>query len=181
MGGAVLVSLGTSLAISRLNDDGAVNLGQPGSYAEPQPIGTAPNLTGQALPDLPVTDLEGAASSLASVRGPAVVNLWATTCTACRAEMADFESVHQELGSTVRFIGLNVSDPVDRAESYARDVGISYDLLVDPTHNDIATALKVPALPATLFVDRTGTVRDLHLGALDATRLRSLVTDRLGV
>lgn len=176
-----MVSLVASFAISRLGDDGAVNLGKPGSYAEPQPIGTAPNLSGRSLPDLPVADLDGTTSSLAAVRGPAVINLWATTCTACRAEMGDFESVHQALGSTVRFVGLNVSDPAERATSYAKDVGVTYDLLVDPSHGDIATTLQIPALPATLFVDADGTVRDLHLGALDAERLRSLVSERLGV
>ena len=78
------------------------------------------------LPDVEVAPLVGGDTiQLSDIDGPAVINLWATWCAPCRAEIPDFESVHQERGDEVRFVGIAAPgyavEAVDRAQRAAAE------------------------------------------------------------
>jgi cytochrome c biogenesis protein CcmG, thiol:disulfide interchange protein DsbE len=150
--------------------------------------GTLPNggmsseLDGRKLPDLEVATLDGTTLKLSSLGGdgvPMLINLWAESCRACRDEMPEFELAHQELGDSLRVIGLNVEDSASQASDYADKVGVTYEILVDPGKL-ILDEFEVPALPATLIVGADGVIQHLHLGVLSADRIRTLVSEELG-
>jgi cytochrome c biogenesis protein CcmG, thiol:disulfide interchange protein DsbE len=150
--------------------------------------GTLPNggmsseLDGQALPDLELASLDGTRVNMASLGGdgvPMLINLWAESCRACRDEMPEFELAHQELGDSLRIIGLNVEDSASQAGDYADKVGVTYEVLVDPAGLTL-NEFKVPALPATLIIGADGVIQHLHLGVLTADRIRTLVPEELG-
>lgn len=133
------------------------------------------------LPDVDLTALSsGAASSLADVEGPAVINLWATWCAPCRAEIPDFEEVHQARGDEVRFIGVNVGDDAEDAQAFIAEVGATYDQFAD-FDGDVSTALRATAMPVTVVIDGDGVVTTRHLGPLDQDGLNEAIDEALGL
>lgn len=59
-----------------------------------------------------------------------VVNLWATWCGPCRAEVPDYEKVRREFaGKPVEFIGLTTEDPrvaTDKVKQFVRDFNFGF-------------------------------------------------------
>jgi len=109
---------------------------------------------------------------------PLVVNLWATWCTPCLEEIPDLQTTHEALGSSVRFVGLNVSDSPTRAAARAEKLGITYLLGRDPD-GEFSEALGAVGLPVTAFVDQMGRVAHVHHGPLDADALAATVAEHL--
>jgi cytochrome c biogenesis protein CcmG/thiol:disulfide interchange protein DsbE len=127
-----------------------------------------------ALPSIPLTALDtGAEVDAASIGGPAIVNLWATWCAPCRAEMPAFQEVSAEVDG-VRFVGVNQGDDSDAAAEFLDEVGVTFDQYLDPT-GELTDALSVVGLPATFVIDADGDVVEVHKGALDADGIRELV------
>lgn len=112
--------------------------------------------------------------------GPAVVNFFASWCAPCVAEMPAFESVHQDLGESVDFFGIAVSDRTADATRIVEQTRITYPWARDE-RGDVANAARVTNMPATMFVDADGEVVSVHSGALDAGELRDLVEEHLGI
>lgn len=136
---------------------------------------------GERLPDVDIVPLgEGSAISLADLDGPAVVNLWATWCAPCRAEIPDFEDVHRTRGDDVRFVGVNVGEDPGPAAEFVEEVGASYDQFLDP-EGYVVTELRTSAMPVTLVIDESGEVTTRHLGPMDADDLNGAIDDALGV
>lgn len=111
---------------------------------------------------------------------PVVVNLFASWCPPCIAEMPDFESVSQDLGDDVRFFGLAVNDRPEDAARIVEETGISYGWARDPK-GDIAAAFGVTNMPSTILLSPDGEIVHIQSGAVDEEELRTLVDEHLGV
>jgi thiol-disulfide isomerase/thioredoxin len=145
-------------------------------------IPTAPDLVGRPLPDIAITRLDsGAPVRLTDLRGtPAVVNLWFSTCEPCKQEMPAFESVHQSLGGRVRFVGLDTGEAASPATRFlAEQVHVTYEQWHDPDAA-VATELRIPSFPATLFVSPDGRLVRARYGAQSADQLRSTLQELFG-
>jgi thiol-disulfide isomerase/thioredoxin len=144
--------------------------------------GNRPDGSTQPLPEVGLPCFTGGAEvSLAAVRGPAVINLWAAWCRPCRKELPAFQRLADRAGGQLHVIGVDTRD--DRAD--ARDLGTELDLtfptLFDPGEK-LRTRIAAPGLPATVFVDAQGRIRHLDIsGALDDATLAALVEQHLGV
>jgi len=61
-----------------------------------------------------------------------VINLWATWCGPCRAEIPDYEKVRKEFaGKPVEFIGLTTEDPrvaTEKVKQFVRDFNFGFRL-----------------------------------------------------
>jgi thiol-disulfide isomerase/thioredoxin len=136
---------------------------------------------GETLPDVGIAPLAGGDTiQLSQIEGPAVINLWATWCAPCRAEIPDFESVHQARGDEVRFVGINIGEDGDRAATFLDDVGATYDQFLD-AEGYVVTELQTTAMPVTLVLDADGRVSTRHLGPLDADGLNEAIDEALGI
>lgn len=131
------------------------------------------------LPDVEVEPLDGGSSvSLADIEGPAVVNLWATWCAPCRAEIPAFEAVHQARGDEVRFVGINIGEDADRAREFVDEVGATYDQFLDPI-GDVVTELETSTMPVTIVLDGDDAISLRHLGPMDEADLDDAIDDAL--
>jgi thiol-disulfide isomerase/thioredoxin len=147
----------------------AVAAGVYVSYREKSAVPFGRAATPKAIPELRFMDAAGREHSLADFRGKIVLlNVWATWCEPCREEMPALDRLQAKLGGE-RFQVVAVS--VDQqgasiASKFYGEVAIkALPLYVDPTAR-AAFLLKVPGLPATLLVDRSGREIGRHLGAV---------------
>lgn len=137
------------------------------------------------LPDVTLPCLGGGKDvSLSSLRGPLVVNLWASWCGPCRKEMPVLEQFHRLYGDRVGVVGVDFEDPQTvSAMTLVQKSRVTYPLLADP-QGALAGRAPFPArmgLPLFAFVDANGKV-ELAAGGVDSVdQLVSLVDDHLGL
>lgn len=95
-----------------------------------------------------------------------LLNLWATWCGPCREEMPSIDRLQAQLGGedfTVLALSLDQGG-LTPVRHFYQQLGIRHlDIYLDPP-NALALALKVPALPTTLVIDRAGQIVGLMVG-----------------
>lgn len=113
----------------------------------------------RALPELAFQDAQGKPVSLSDFRGKVVLlNVWATWCTPCRAEMPALDRVQQTLGGPgFEVVALSIDRGGPTAvRPFYNEIGIrTLAIYVDPS-TQAATKLKTIGIPTTLLVDREG-------------------------
>jgi thiol-disulfide isomerase/thioredoxin len=146
----------------------------PGTYDEPSGT-TNPPLPTRLFPAVTLSDASGAAVELKPDGRPMVVNLWFSTCAPCAKELADFATVHGEIGDAVRFVGVDPFDTAGAMTRFAGDRHVTYQLLRDQGEH-LGQALAVAVYPVTLFVAADGRILD-ETGPLTADALRSRIRE----
>lgn len=136
-----------------------------------------------AAPAFGLRDASGKVRHLADFRGrPVVLNIWATDCGGCKAELPEFVKLHQAYKSRgVTIIGVSMDimyeDLKSAAEGWARvkpfaaSHGLTYTILLDD--GSVEKAFKVTALPATDVIDRDGRIAAVYVGMVDAANLEA--------
>ncbi len=120
--------------------------------------------------DFELPGLDGKPVKLADYKGKVtVVDIWGTWCPPCRLEIPHFvELLKNYRDKGVEIVGLNYEKvPPDKIketiESFVKETGINYTLAI----GDDKTTDLVPdfsSFPTTLFLDRQGKVRYMHVG-----------------
>jgi cytochrome c biogenesis protein CcmG, thiol:disulfide interchange protein DsbE len=139
------------------------------------------SLTAQSPMTVQLTLLDGQGNrSLAAWRGtPVVVNLFASWCPSCLAEMPLFERAAHEYAGRVVIVGVDSQDSTAAGLSMARQLGITYPLLADTSHADLYALLGGQGMPVTAFIRGDGTVEQVYSGELDDALLRQLIDQLL--
>ncbi|MFC6286881.1 TlpA family protein disulfide reductase [Nocardioides sp. GCM10027113] len=122
---------------------------------------------------------------LSTLRGPMVVNLWASWCGPCRREMPILQDFHERHGDRVAVLGIDHNDPqTTRAMQLVLDTGVTYPLLADP-QTELSAAAPFPVLrglPFWAFVDEQGrVVHQEFLEVESRDELEALVEEHLEV
>jgi cytochrome c biogenesis protein CcmG/thiol:disulfide interchange protein DsbE len=143
--------------------------------------GAAASDTAAKLPDVTLPCFTGGQPvRLAALRGPAVINLWATWCPPCRTELPAMQRLADRAGDRLRVVGVDTGDQRDAAASFGADTGVGLPTLFDPDKT-LMTALRRTALPVTVFVDAAGRTYVYNSVALDDAKLARLVREHTGV
>jgi peroxiredoxin len=146
-----------------------------GTVAAPQQGFLAPDF------ELPTTD--GETIRLSDLRGQAVlVNLWATWCPPCRAEMPAIETVYNEYkdeGFIVLAVDMTYQDDLSAVPSFVNEHGLTFPILLDET-GAVAQAYQLRSLPSSFFIDREGIIHEVVIGgpmaeALLRTRVEEIL------
>jgi thiol-disulfide isomerase/thioredoxin len=121
------------------------------------------------MPRVTVPCLGGGRSvDVAGLRGPMIVNFWASWCGDCRKEMPALAS-YARSQKQVKVLGVDFLDPQPGAAlELARQSKVGYALVADPTGAlDKASPLPhIPGLPLTVFLDRSGRIAHVEAGAM---------------
>ncbi|HEX6150976.1 TlpA disulfide reductase family protein [Nocardioides sp.] len=145
---------------------------------EPQPVA-------DGLPDVTLPCLGGGSDvPISGLRGPLVVNLWASWCGPCRTEMPVLQKFHERYADQVGIVGVDYEDPqVAGAFDLVRASGVTYPLLADPQAS-LQGADPFPGrmgLPIFAFVDEQGRATVVAGGVDSVRELVDLVDVHLGV
>ena len=143
--------------------------------------GTArPPEVGKPAPEYRTVSLAADSVSLAEARGRVVLlNVWATWCHPCRAEIPVLQALHVRYASRgLELVGVSVDarGEEDTIRQFATDFGMTYPIWLDPDERVQSTFLAI-GVPATFLIDREGVLRWRHVGPVrgnDSTLVREL-------
>jgi thiol-disulfide isomerase/thioredoxin len=117
----------------------------------------------EKLPDYAFNDPEGKPASLSAFKGKTVLlNIWATWCVPCRAEMPELDKLQAELGSDkFQVVSVNIdTSRLERPKKFFEDTGVkALTLYSDPKANvffELKQAGKALGLPVTILIDSEG-------------------------
>jgi cytochrome c biogenesis protein CcmG/thiol:disulfide interchange protein DsbE len=132
----------------------------------------------EVLPDISLAAFgSGRPLDLGSLKGPAVLSVWASWCGPCRKELPQFQAFSQKYAGKVRVVGVDFQDTrLDAARALIRETGVRYPLFADP-----GGKIRARALPELILVDASGKVAyRQYVEIQSVAQLEQLVRTHLG-
>lgn len=130
----------------------------------------APVTAQEAAPGLVLRDLDGREQSLEGLRGKIVVlNYWATWCVPCLEEMPLLEQIYKDYAARgVVVVGASADEPATQKNiaPFVEKLRLTFPIWTGATTLDMERFGLLPALPATVIVDRDGRIFARILGPL---------------
>jgi peroxiredoxin len=147
-----------------------------------------PVAVGSRAPDFAATTLDAKprTKTLADYDGQVVLlNVWATWCPPCKAEMPSIEKLHRAYAPKgLKVVAVSIDDPGTEAtiRGFARDYGITFEILHDGS-GAIQRSYQTTGVPETFVIGRDGVIHKKVIGASnwDSRPNRALVAQLLGV
>lgn len=138
---------------------------------------------GFLAPDFALKTPVGEEIKLSDLRGQAVlVNLWATWCPPCRAEMQSIEKVYQEYkdqGLIVLAVNMTYQDDPLAVMPFVNEQGLTFPILLDKT-GEMGKAYQLRSLPSSYFIRRDGIINEVVIGGpMSEALLRTRIEDLL--
>jgi thiol-disulfide isomerase/thioredoxin len=130
--------------------------------------------------DLNARSLDGKKVRLKDLRGKLVVmNFWATWCGPCRQELPMLVKTAQAtVNPDLVFIAVSVDDVKTRSNvpDSASKLGITFPVWVGANGDDLYNLSKGEAVPATIFLDRDGTIEARVSGEIRESELKERIS-----
>jgi peroxiredoxin len=138
--------------------------------------------TGFLAPDFTAKTLSGKTIRLSDLRGKVVlVNLWASWCPPCRAEMPAIEHTYQTYKDRrfmVLAINSTVQDTTANAQAFAVENQLSFPIFMDET-GEITRLYRIQSLPTSFFIGPDGVIREVVIGGPMSQALLSSRVEKL--
>jgi thiol-disulfide isomerase/thioredoxin len=108
------------------------------------------------LPAFSLQDMNGSLLNLQSFKGKKVfVNLWATWCPPCRAEIPSIQKLAQSVDTAkVAFVMISLDDSFDKARRFAKSRKMILPVFY-PAEN-LPELFNVQSIPSTFIFDESG-------------------------
>ncbi len=119
----------------------------------------------QTMPAISLANVNGGVEPLSAGDGkPTIVNLWATWCPPCQAEMPVLAQAQAE-NPGIHLVFVNQGETRQNVAEYVEAHGMQLQhSLLDPSLQ-VARAVGAVGYPTTLFYDANGRLLDVHLGS----------------
>ena len=122
---------------------------------------------GFAAPDFSLQDASGETVTLSELRGhPLIVNVWASWCPPCRAEMPAMQRVYQDYrdaGLEILAVNAANQDQTEAALAFVEQNGLTFPILFDEV-GSVSQHYQVRALPTSFFIDAQGIIQEIVVG-----------------
>jgi thiol-disulfide isomerase/thioredoxin len=109
--------------------------------------------------------LQGGATTLSQLGGQVVVvNLWATWCPPCRAEMPALERVwRQYRDQGLVILAANQQESTARVATFVEQYDLTFPVLLD-REGSVGSLYRLRAYPTTYFIGRDGIIHKVVIG-----------------
>ncbi len=181
---AITVLIG--LVIWGVYDTGKMDLGLESGQSDEQgeikqekvnaPVGIQ---KGNLAPDFELKTLDGDSMKLSDYRGKRIIlNMWATWCPPCRAEMPDiqdFYEANQDKGIII--LGVNLTSSEKQPENIAKfidEFGLTFPVVLDEK-NSVADRYQVVSIPTTYMIDSRGVIQQKIIGPMNKEMMEEFV------
>ena len=146
-----------------------------GQIPAPQEGFLAPNFT--------LKTMDGATYQLSDLRGKVVlVNLWASWCIPCQAEMPAIQKVYEQYkdkGLVVLAVNSTSQDKAAAVQTFIAEHGLTFPVLMD-YDGTVARLYELSALPTSFFIGRNGRISKLVVGGpMSESTLRTQIESLL--
>lgn len=152
----------TSLVVALLLVTGAI--AQAAAPAPARPAGEV--AVGERLREATLQGLNGPPRALATFRGkPLIINVWASWCDPCRAEMASLDRLAWlDVARSFSIIGISTDDDPQQALAWLKASNATLSQYID--HQlQMETMLGASHIPLTVLIDAQGRVREKIYGS----------------
>jgi len=124
---------------------------------------------GVPAPNFTFPGLDGKKVSLADYKGKVVLlNIWATWCAPCVAEMPSMEKLYQELkDEDFELLAVSVDESgVEVVTPFMKKHKLSFPVLLD-TQGDIKSLYQLTGIPESFIMDKDGIIVEKVIGPRD--------------
>ena len=128
-------------------------------------------------PQLALANLAGEPESLKDYHGEVLmVNLWATWCPPCVAEIPMLQEYYEDhRADGFVMLGIDSQETPDVVAKYIENTGVTYPIWIDEK-GAAGQAFSSFSLPSSFVIDREGTVRLAWTGAISRAVLEEHLT-----
>jgi len=122
--------------------------------------------TGSLLREATLHRFDGGTDKFSDYKGkPLVINVWASWCGPCRAEMGSLDRLSRRYnGKELKVIGISTDDNSSAAVAFIKKSGITFDNFLDRKLL-LENMLGANTIPLTILVDENGRVLKKIRGA----------------
>ena len=137
---------------------------------------------GFLAPEFTLQNIDGGTIQLSDLRGKVLlINIWATWCPPCRAEMPAMQRVYldyQHLGFEILAVNATKQDNPTSVANFTSDLGLTFPILLD-YDGDVSRKYQLRSLPTSFFVDTSGIIQDVIIGGPMAEALLRIRIEQL--
>ncbi|MEQ1691754.1 MAG: TlpA disulfide reductase family protein [Gemmatimonas sp.] len=127
---------------------------------------------GQPAPAYATLSLDGDSVSLSGERGNVVLlNIWATWCHPCRAEIPVLRALHEQYrakGLTLVGVSVDTDGTDETIRGFMSEFQMTFPIWRDPDER-ISSLFLTLGVPATFLIDRQGILRWKTIGPISPT------------
>jgi peroxiredoxin len=174
---AVISLLFTALFFSVLTNSPLGKEEDTPAVAETVATGLQP---GNRAPDFELETLNGDTIRLSELKGKVVlVNLWATWCPPCRAEMPEMVRFYKDHSSDrmeLLAVNLTTSDSVQEAKKFSEEFKLPFPVLLDK-EGKVGDTYKTVTIPTTFIINPDGIIEKKHIGPMSYEMMEEFVKE----
>jgi cytochrome c biogenesis protein CcmG/thiol:disulfide interchange protein DsbE len=137
---------------------------------------------GFLAPDFALQNTQGQIIRLSDLRGkPVLINLWASWCPPCQAEMPAMQKTYEIYagqGFTILAVNTTYQDEKTAALAFVTQRGLTFPILFD-LDGSVSRTYQVHSMPTSFFIDRQGVIRRVVIGGPMAAGLLQTEVEQL--